>query len=58
MARKLADRYNEALDEVDVLVMSTPPQIAHEFVDDLFRPEFIERALNINNSCPFDMTGS
>jgi amidase len=58
LARELADRYDEALADVDVLAMPTTPQTAHERREDLSRLEVIERALNmLPNTSPFDVTG-
>jgi len=58
LSRELADRYDEALADVDVLAMPTTPQTAHEMREDLTRLEVIERALDmLPNTCPFDVTG-
>ncbi|WP_254535132.1 amidase [Halomarina litorea] len=58
LARELAERYDEALADVDVLAMPTTPQTAHERRDHLTRLEVIERALNmLDNTAPFDVTG-
>jgi amidase len=58
LGRKLADRYDEALADVDVLAMPTTPQTAHEHREDLSRLEVIERALSmLHNTAPFDVTG-
>ena len=58
LSRVLAERYDEALADVDVLAMPTTPQTAHEAREDLTRLEVIERALNmLPNTSPFDVTG-
>ncbi len=58
LARELAERYDEALSEVDVLAMPTTPQTAHERRDELTRLEVIDRGLNmLTNTAPFDVTG-
>jgi amidase len=58
LARELADTYDEALAEVDVLAMPTTPQTAHELEPELSRVEAIDRALNmLPNTAPFDVTG-
>ncbi len=58
LARELAERYDEALADVDVLAMPTTPQTAHERRDHLTRLEVIDRALNmLDNTAPFDVTG-
>ena len=58
LSRKLADDYDDALADVDVLAMPTTPQTAHEHRPDLSRLEVIERALNmLPNTAPFDVTG-
>ncbi|MFC7047044.1 amidase [Halobacteriaceae archaeon GCM10025711] len=58
LRRALADAYDDALDDVDVLAMPTTPQTAHEVRDDLTRLEAIDRALNmLANTAPFDVTG-
>jgi len=58
LARKLADAYDEALSDVDVLAMPTTPQTAHEVDTGISRVEAIDRALNmLPNTAPFDNTG-
>jgi amidase len=58
LSRVLADAYDDALGDVDVLAMPTTPQTAHEQRDDLSRLEVIDRALNmLSNTAPFDVTG-
>ncbi|MEF8860725.1 MAG: amidase [Haloarculaceae archaeon] len=58
LSRELAERYDEALADVDVLAMPTTPQTAHEVRDDLTRLEVIGRALDmLPNTSPFDITG-
>lgn len=58
LARKLTEKYTEALTDVDVLAMPTTPQTAHEVDEDISRVEAIDRALNmLNNTAPFDVTG-
>jgi amidase len=58
LSRKLADEYDTALADVDVLAMPTTPQTAHEQRDDLSRLEVIDRALNmLPNTAPFDVSG-
>jgi amidase len=58
LSRELADRYDDALSDVDVLAMPTTPQTAHEHRTDLDRLEVIERALcMLTNTAPFDVTG-
>lgn len=59
LARKLTMAYNQALNEVDVLVMPTTPQKATEIPDSSIPiEEYIRVALNmVHNTCPFDVTG-
>lgn len=58
LSRELAERYDEALADVDVLAMPTTPHTAHELREDLSRVEIVERALSmLPNTCPFDVTG-
>ncbi|WP_423746995.1 amidase (plasmid) [Haladaptatus sp. SPP-AMP-3] len=58
LSRALADEYDDALADVDVLAMPTTPQTAHRQDDDLSRLEVIDRALNmLSNTAPFDVTG-
>lgn len=58
LSRKLTEKYNEALANVDVLAMPTTPQTAYEINEDISRVEGIDRALNmLNNTAPFDVTG-
>lgn len=58
LTRKLADAYDDALADVDVLAMPTTPQTAHELREDLSRLEVIDRALNmLPNTAPFDVSG-
>jgi amidase len=58
LARELAERYDEALADVDVLAMPTTPQTAHRRRDDLTAEEVIDRALSmLPNTSPFDVTG-
>jgi amidase len=58
LSRALADRYDDALADVDVLAMPTTPKTAHEHEPDLSRLEVIDRALNmLANTAPFDVTG-
>ena len=58
LSRELAERYDEAIADVDVLAMPTTPHTAHELREDLSRVEVIERALSmLPNTCPFDVTG-
>jgi amidase len=58
LSRELADRYDGALSDVDVLAMPTTPQTAHEHRTDLDRLEVIDRALcMLTNTAPFDVTG-
>jgi amidase len=58
LGRELAERYDEALADVDVLAMPTTPQTAHERRDHLTRLEVLQRALAmLGNTAPFDVTG-
>jgi amidase len=58
LSRELADRYDDALSDVDVLAMPTTPQTAHEHRTDLDRLAVIDRALcMLTNTAPFDVTG-
>ena len=58
LARELAERYDAALADVDVLAMPTTPQTAHAHEPELGRLEIIDRALNmLSNTAPFDVTG-
>lgn len=58
LSRELGSRYDDALNEVDVLAMPTTPQTAHRLDPDLTRLEVIDRALNmLANTAPFDVTG-
>lgn len=58
LSRQLADAYDAALADVDVLAMPTTPQTAHEVDETISRVEAIERALNmLHNTSPFDITG-
>jgi amidase len=58
LSRELARAYDKSLAEVDVLVLPTTPQTAHEREDELARLEIIDRALNmLPNTAPFDVTG-
>lgn len=58
LSRNLAEKYDEILEDVDVLAMPTTPQTAHERSENLSRPEVIDRALNmLHNTSPFDVTG-
>ena len=58
LGRKLAETYDDALADVDVLAMPTTPQTAHEVDETLTRLEAIDRALNmLSNTSPFDVTG-
>ena len=58
LSRKLAEEYDAALEDVDVLAMPTTPQTAHEVDETISRLEAIDRALNmLNNTAPFDVTG-
>ena len=58
LSRKLAEEYDDALEDVDVLAMPTTPQTAHEVDETISRVEAIERALNmLHNTSPFDVTG-
>lgn len=58
LSRKLAESYDEALADVDVLAMPTTPQTAHRIEPELSRVELLERALSmLDNTAPFDVTG-
>lgn len=58
LGRKLTEKYDEVLADVDVLAMPTTPQTAHEVDKTMSRVEAIDRALNmLNNTAPFDVTG-
>ena len=58
LGRKLAEAYDDALADVDVLAMPTTPQTAHRIDEGLSRIEVIERALSmLANTAPFDVTG-
>jgi amidase len=58
LSRALAEAYDEALADVDVLAMPTTPQTAHELDPEMSRVEAIDRALNmLPNTAPFDVTG-
>jgi amidase len=59
LARALRAAYDQALREVDVLVMPTLPMKATKLpAPDASRAEYIARALEmIPNTCPFDVTG-
>ncbi|HET7324690.1 MAG TPA: amidase [Halococcus sp.] len=58
LGRKLTEKYDEALADVDVLAMPTTPQTAHEVDEAISRVEAIDRALSmLNNTAPFDVTG-
>jgi amidase len=58
LGRKLAEAYDEALADVDVLAMPTTPQTAHAVDDSISRLEAIDRALcMLHNTSPFDVTG-
>ncbi|WP_280536352.1 amidase [Halopenitus sp. POP-27] len=54
----LADAYDEALADVDVLAMPTTPQTAHERIAEPSRLQILDRAVNmLPNTAPFDVTG-
>lgn len=59
LARNLVGAYDEALREVDLLVMPTLPMKATVIpAADASREEYTARALEmIPNTCPFDVTG-
>ena len=58
LSRKLAEEYDDALADVDVLAMPTTPQTAHAVDESISRLEAIDRALNmLHNTSPFDVTG-
>ena len=59
LAPTLAAAYNEALTDVDLLVMPTTPMKATAIPPpDVGREEYAARALEmINNTCPFNVTG-
>ncbi|MFA9416942.1 amidase [Natrinema sp. HArc-T2] len=58
LSRQLAEKYDDALADVDVLAMPTTPQTAHEVDESISRLEAIDRALNmLHNTSPFDVTG-
>ncbi|ELZ20967.1 amidase [Natrinema limicola] len=58
LSRKLAEEYDDALADVDVLAMPTTPQTAHAVDESISRLEAIDRALNmLHNTAPFDVTG-
>jgi amidase len=60
LARVLKAAYDEALAEVDLLVMPTTPQKATVLPPaDAGKTEIVAHALNmIQNTCPFDVTGN
>lgn len=58
LSRELADAYDDALADVDVLAMPTTPQTAHERLDDPSMAQIIARAVDmLPNTAPFDVTG-
>lgn len=58
LSRRLAEAYDAALADVDVLAMPTTPQTAHELDRTISRVEAIDRALGmLPNTAPFDNTG-
>ena len=58
LRQHLTEQYTELLQEYDVVAMPTTPQLAHEWVPDQDRFEFIADAWgNLANTCAFNMTG-
>nr|MDQ6899396.1 amidase family protein [Candidatus Dormibacteraeota bacterium] len=59
LARDLGAAYDQALSELDLLVMPTLPLKATKIpAQDASREEYVARALEmIPNTCPFDVTG-
>lgn len=58
LQRDLANRYDDILEEVDVLAMPTLPYSPPEVVDDPSLQELLERQLDMRpNTAPFDATG-
>lgn len=58
LRQELARLYDEQFEEYDLVAMPTTPQLAHEWVPDQDRFEFIADAwTNLANTCVFNMTG-
>lgn len=58
LREELTEKYNELLEEYDILAMPTTPMTANEYIPDQGRFEFIADAWgNLANACAFNMTG-
>lgn len=58
LRRLLRRRYDEALDEYDVLALPTTPMPAYEYDADSTRADWLDRSLvNLSNTAPFNATG-
>lgn len=58
LREELTRRYDEALEEYDLLAMPTTPQTAKKHIPDQDRFQFVERAWkSLTNTSPFNMSG-
>lgn len=60
LRRELVGAYDEAFEDVDVLVLPTTPKIAPEIQDELTYMEMLERVMErsmVPNTAPFNVTG-
>lgn len=58
LREELTRRYDESLEEYDLLAMPTTPQTAKEHIPDQSRFQFAERAWkSLTNTSPFNMSG-
>ena len=58
LGRALANDYDRALENLDVLILPTTPMTAMKLNTDQALPEYLDSALGmIQNTCPFDFTG-